>query len=124
MSETRGRYASQTSVPAEQSRAEIERLLTRYGATAFGYFWEHQTAVVTFRIRSRIVRLKVPLPDPDSREFTTTSQGRPRADEPRRQLYEQATRQRWRAICLLIKAKLEAVELGITSIEREWSPIP
>ena len=33
------RYAEQTSVAAERSRAEIEGTLTRYGATAFMYGW-------------------------------------------------------------------------------------
>jgi hypothetical protein len=33
---------------------------------------------------------------------------------------EQACRQRWRALALAIKAKLEAVEAGITSFEDEF----
>jgi hypothetical protein len=34
--------------------------------------------------------------------------------------YEKATRQRWRALALVIKAKLEAVESGITIFEDEF----
>jgi len=33
------RYAEGTSVPADRSRAEIERTLTRYGADQFAYGW-------------------------------------------------------------------------------------
>ena len=34
--------------------------------------------------------------------------------------YEQAVRQRWRARALVVKAKLEAVETGITTCEEEF----
>ena len=34
--------------------------------------------------------------------------------------WEQACRQRWRALALVIKAKLEAVESGITTFEDEF----
>ncbi|WP_198651245.1 hypothetical protein [Salinicola sp. CPA57] len=34
--------------------------------------------------------------------------------------WEQACRQRWRALALVIKAKLEAVESGITMFEEEF----
>jgi hypothetical protein len=36
--------------------------------------------------------------------------------------WEQACRSRWRALALIIKAKLEAVDLGITSVEKEFAP--
>lgn len=34
--------------------------------------------------------------------------------------YEQAVRQKWRALALAIKAKLEAVDAGITEFEDEF----
>lgn len=34
--------------------------------------------------------------------------------------WEQGCRQRWRALALVIKAKLEAVESGITTFEEEF----
>lgn len=34
--------------------------------------------------------------------------------------WEQACRSRWRALYLIIKAKLEAVDSGISTIEREF----
>jgi len=34
--------------------------------------------------------------------------------------WEQACRQKWRALCLAIKAKLEAVESGISHFEDEF----
>jgi len=37
-------------------------------------------------------------------------------------VYEQNVRQRWRALLLSIKAKLEAVDAGISTIEQEFLP--
>ena len=44
------------------------------------------------------------------------------APEAAQKAYEQAERQAWRALLLVIKAKLEAVEADITSIEQEFLP--
>ena len=35
-----GKYASDTSVSLERSKAELERTLTRYGATKFFSSWQ------------------------------------------------------------------------------------
>jgi hypothetical protein len=40
----------------------------------------------------------------------------------REKVYEQACRQRWRALLLIVKAKLEAVTAGISTVEREFLP--
>ena len=40
-----GRYAANTEVGSERSRAEIERTLTRYGATSFMYGWDQAGAL-------------------------------------------------------------------------------
>ena len=34
------RYASRTEVPVERSRAELERILHRYGCDAFAFGWD------------------------------------------------------------------------------------
>lgn len=109
------RYAENTSVPVDRSRAEIERVLTRYGASGFGYQWERRVvpvapptlhgpklreqeiAAVMFQFKDRRVRLDIPMPE-DQREV----------------------RQRWRAVLLVIKAKLEAVASGISTLEAEF----
>ena len=113
------RYAQGTDVSADRSRAEIERTLTRYGATAFMYGWEAGRAVVQFRMADRLVRFDLPMPDPQDPGFTHHSRGRRTADAAAK-AYEQATRQRWRALALVVKAKLEAVEAGIATFEREF----
>ena len=40
------KFATQTSVSVEKSRAEIESILSKYGAREFGYFSGEKQAVV------------------------------------------------------------------------------
>lgn len=63
----------------------------------------------------------LPLPDKESPEFRFTPGKHLLRDlESQNKSWEQACRQRWRALALVIKAKLEAVECGISTIEREF----
>lgn len=117
------RYAENTEVSSSRSRDEIERTLERYGADQFLYGWRDNDAVVGFRMEGRQVRFVLPLPARDAKEFTEyTSRGKlwARTEEAARKLYEQSVRQRWRALALVIKAKLEAVETGIAVFEDEF----
>lgn len=114
------RYAEWTEVPSDRSRLDIERTLQRYGATSFMYGWEGTRAVVAFQMQGRNVRFALPMPDRNAHEFTQTPTGKPRSANAAQQTYEQATRQRWRALLLVVKAKLEAVDCGITTFEQEF----
>jgi hypothetical protein len=115
------RYAETTEVSTGRSRDEIECTLQRYGATEFVYGWNESRAVVGFRMRGRMIKLQLPLPDRQAREFThTPGRGLPRSTEQAAAAWEQACRQRWRALALVIKAKLEAVEAGIVTFEEEF----
>lgn len=115
-----GKYASATDVGAERSRAEIERTLSRYGATQFMYGWDERRAALGFEVAGRQVRFVLPLPDPSDPSFARTPTGRPRAKAAAATAFEQEVRQRWRALALVIKAKLEAVETGIVGFEQEF----
>lgn len=115
------RYAAQTEVSAERSRAEIEKTLIRYGAAGFAYGWQGAVVVIGFEMQDRRIRFKLPMPDKNLREFThTPSRGNKRSPQEAEAAWEQATRQKWRALSLAIKAKLEAVESGITTFEEEF----
>lgn len=114
-----GRFAENTTVAAERSRDEIEATLVRYGAGAFMYGWEEQRAVVQFRMADRLIRFDLPMPDRNERRFTHHARGA-RTESAAIAAWEQATRQRWRALALVVKAKLEAVESGITTFEHEF----
>lgn len=116
-------YAKNTSVSVAKSKEEIERTLARYGADSFSYATQRtadtERAVVQFIAHDRLIRLSLTFP-PLS-DFRLTPGGRVRKDTAAMEReHEQACRQRWRALNLLVKAKLEAVESGITTFEDEW----
>lgn len=114
------RYANKTTVASEKSRAEIERTLTRYGATQFAYVTATTGAMIAFQAHGRMIRMQVPLPDPV--KFERSPAGRRWPKERGLQAWEQAGRQRWRALALVVKAKLEAVESGVATFESEFLP--
>jgi len=115
------KYAQSTNVSSEKSRAEIEKTLMRYGADSFMYGWEGESAVIGFRMEGRMIRFIMTLPPKDAREFThTPAQHQRRNADAQLKAWEQAVRQRWRALALVVKAKLEAVESGITTFEEEF----
>lgn len=116
-------YAAKTDVTSEKSRSEIERTLVRYGADQFAYGWREGDAVIAFRKNGRNIKFVLPLPSRDDKAFTTYKQGSVtfvRVESEALKRYEQAVRQRWRALALIIKAKLEAIETGIVTFEDEF----
>lgn len=98
---------------------EIEKTLRRYGADGFMYGWEGSRALISFKMAERTVKFVLPLPDKADYSHTP-SRGYERSADERERHWEQACRQRWRALALVIKAKLEAVESGITVFEDEF----
>ena len=113
-------YAVNTIVAPEKTRAEIERVVTRYGATKFVSGWEESGAAVLFEMRGRRVRFSLPLPDKSDERFLTGHGRRQRTFAERQKAYDQHVRSAWRALYLVIKAKLEAVESGIGVFESEF----
>lgn len=118
------KYAAQTDVSSQRSRDEIERILTRYGADQFIYGWKDEAAVIGFRAHNRHIKFTLPLPSRDGHEFTHRHRGAAgiqlRSDKERENVWQRAIRSKWRALVLVIKAKLEAVESGITVFEEEF----
>jgi hypothetical protein len=112
------RYAKGTTVPVDRSKAEIERALMKYGASKFGYFNEGDRAAIAFQYGNKAIRMRLPLPKPD--DFMRTEKNRGRPLSARIVECERATKQRWRALLLIVKAKLEAIESGVSTFETEW----
>jgi hypothetical protein len=100
------KYAKETSVAVDKTRAEIERTLERYGASAFAYANDGKKATIAFRASDRNIRFDLALPQRDG--FTSQAK------------LEQAQRSIWRAMLLCIKAKLEAVESAIESFDEAF----
>jgi hypothetical protein len=115
------KFAANTSVSVEKSRAEIESTVRRYKADGFVSGWEGNRAMIQFRCEGRYVKFIMTLPDPTDKRFTRSMRG-VRSENVAHAAWEQACRQKWRALALMIKAKLEAVESKIVSFEQEFLP--
>lgn len=113
------RYAQRTKVPANQTKNEIEAFLMKQGASGFisgtvnttSGGSSSSTAMLAFEMRDRRIKFVVPMP--------TGEKGWRSATE--NQLAAE-TRRRWRALLLVIKAKLEAVNSQIVSFDVEFMP--
>lgn len=113
-------FAGNTEVPIARSKAEIEVLLTKHGASGYHSGWQQPSGddpgwdAIEFMWKERLIRFRIP---------------RPTAKDPKVKLYkgpavgdwiEQLNKQRWRVLHLVIKAKLEAVESGVAVFEEEF----
>jgi hypothetical protein len=95
-------YAADTKVPVGQTRMEIERLLQLHGADQFLMGSAEGQALLGFRMKGLQIKILLPMP----KMGTTT--------------FAKEERRRWRALLLIIKAKLEAVASGISVLEDEF----
>jgi len=64
-----------------------------------------ESAWVGFRLKDLVIKFVLPLPKQPDKNVRK---------------WEQEIRSRWRALCLVVKAKLEAVECGISTLEKEF----
>ncbi len=98
----RPKFAATTKVPVETTRNEIEKTLARYGADRFAYFTEPGKAIIVFEANDRRLRFDLPVAAGDSDKE------------------KQSARQKWRALLLCVKAKLESVTSGIETFEEAF----
>lgn len=103
-----GGYAKNTTVPVERSRAEIERTLTKYGASRFGTMSEPERVMVVFEVKGRQVQWTMPMP-PKSKYRNETD-------------HEREMRRRWRVLVITVKALLEAVESKLLTFDQAFLP--
>lgn len=112
-------YARGTEVPIEKSKMEIERLVMRAGASQFASGMDSDCASVIFRLKERVIRFTITLPD--RKQFARTPQRlHSRSSDQIQKAWEQGCRERWRALLLCIKAKLESVSTGIEVFEEAF----
>lgn len=115
------KYAAETSVSVEGSQAEIRKVLSKYGASKFAYLEEETRSAICFEMKERRIKFVLPLPSRNEPRFWETEARKlKRSADEAYKAWEQACRQRWRALALAIKAKLESVETGIASFEEEF----
>lgn len=103
-------YAENTKVPIDRSQGEIRKILSKHGATAFAFAENESKALLQFEIANRRIKFMLPMPQKYSKNASAASI----------KTYEQLCRARWRCLVLVIKAKMECVESGITTLEQEF----
>jgi hypothetical protein len=113
------RYAQNTSVSPERTQGEITEVLQRYDASDYMTGWLGGKAMVAFKMNNTAIRFLCAMPDPQEKRSTHSGRGS-RSPRQAQTAWEQAVRQRWRALLLIIKAKLEAVAAGIATVEEEF----
>lgn len=114
-------YAEGTDVPVDRSKAELEKLLQKYGASKFISGWDERQIVVGFVMAGRQVKFAMPAPSKDDPAVKFTPSGRyQRSESELVRAWQGALRQRWRALVLIVKAKLEAVAAGAVTFEEEF----
>jgi hypothetical protein len=101
-----GIYASKTKVPVDRTIAEIQKLLVTYKADSFAFATEKGRIAIMFRMSNKAVRFVLPLPLENRYSVKTK--------------FEQDLRQKYRALLLAIKAKLESVASGIETFEQAF----
>lgn len=113
-------YAEGTTVSPEKSRMEIEQTLTRYGASAFGYMNSENGSAVVFKVNGRSIKIVIAhQPCPFNVGEWRSRRGYAKESDVAAWI-EQDKRRRWRALLLVIKAKLEAVESKIATFDDEF----
>lgn len=96
-------YAEKTTVPVSKSRMEIEDLIRKHGAGQFVSGYSGNRVMIGFAAYNRQVRFMVDIPAGKTQKDT-----------------EQLERQRWRALLLVIKAKFEAIDSGVSCFDDEF----
>lgn len=111
-------YASGSDVPIQRSRTHLEQLLRAHGAEGFAYGWTAASDRVEFVWKGQRVRFT--LPRPAREKFILTPTGLQRSDKQIQTAMDGEDRRRWRALLLVVRAKVEAVESGISIFEEEF----
>lgn len=115
-------YASGTTVSIERSRHELEQLLIKRGATAFAYGWQDERVMIGFQHSGRHIRFFLPMPSRTDRAVLYTPTRQRRAPSAIEKVFQQELRRRWRSLLLIVKAKMEAIESGVTTFDDEFLP--
>jgi hypothetical protein len=116
-------YAKDTKVSVAASVAEIEATILRYDGTQFWYGLKDDGAVVGFTMAERQIQFRMTFGLPTDEQFTKIRRGTGFQDAPPAQArarWDQRRKELMRSLALVIKAKLEAAESGVETIEEAF----
>jgi len=63
-------FAQGTSVSVEKTKGEIEALVSKAGADAFASASKLGQAMIQFKLKERVIRFGLPLPDRNAKQFS------------------------------------------------------
>lgn len=112
------RYASETEVSVERSRQQVEQLLRARKVEGYHTGWDANRDIIEFLWKGKQIRFV--LKRPALSDFKVNPAGYYRNERQQQHAFEQADRQRWRALYLVIRAKIEAVEAELAIFEEEF----
>lgn len=117
------KYAATTDVPTSRSLDELAALVDKHGAADFAFGKSktpggRATYYVQFTMQRLRVRMSVMTSDPN--DFKFDSRGYVRTDSARAKDVAQDERSTLRALLLVLKAKLVAVDQGVALFEDEF----
>lgn len=113
-------FARGTVVSPEKSRAAIEKLLRSNGATAVVVGWQMSSVEIGFEAHGRRLRFTLAMPTRKDRKITHDARGHRRTQVQETRELDAEERRLWRALLLVIRAKLEAVESGIETFDQAF----
>lgn len=117
------KFAEGTTVGAGRTKGEIEDMLLSRGVEQFGTMADSGSATIMFSNQMLTYRITMQLPDREDPAFTDYKQGSVTYRRSEAQIDERFSKElnrKWRALAAVIKAKLIAVEEGITTFEDEF----
>lgn len=116
------RYAQGTRVTVESSRGEISGILAKHGVQWMGWTTEPEQDVLMFELGGGSYRFNIVRPTAASvRERDGSAYTYPGNIDWATKASDE-WRRRWRANVLLLKAKLEFIDSGDTTLDRELLP--
>lgn len=117
------RYAEGTTVPVSSSRGEMSGILAKHGVERMAWGTAPEGDTLQFELAGRRFAFVIDKPTMEDVEARYEAEGRDwsRVYDPAAKV-EAEWRRRWRAHVLLLKAKLEFVEAGDSTLEREFMP--
>jgi hypothetical protein len=110
------RYAERTKVSVESSRGELTGILAKHGVQRMGWMGTPEGDELMFELGGGQFRLRIAKPT-----LTEIRRDYPNAYDEQAKL-DGEWRRRWRANVLLLKAKLEFIDGGDTTLDRELLP--
>jgi hypothetical protein len=103
-----------------KSELDIRKLLEQRGVNKFGSLVDASTYSIGFELDGVSFKMTMPLPDPDEKRFLKTPTGQPRSQGASKEIYTAEINRKFRAFFAVIKAKIIAVDEGISTMQHEF----